>query len=77
MFNIQPGQGLGQTASREIALGLGNGPGPNAVVIQPKKGSGSSYDDTVRRQYEYDRRIREDDEEIIEIVKILLKHGIL
>jgi len=40
------------------------------------KGSGSSYDEYFRRQYE-EQRILEDDDEIIEIVKILLKQGIL
>jgi len=55
------------------------GPGPFGLPgeeSQIKPGSGSSYDEYFRRQYEK-QRIRENNEEIIEIVKILLKQGIL
>ena len=73
MFNLQPGQGLGFTGSKEIALGLGGYavaviilPGEVPAVSRPGGGAGVG------------RGLRKREErEIREIMVIIVKSGIL
>jgi hypothetical protein len=71
VFNIQPGQGLGFTGSKEIALGLGGY--AIVVVIVPEEapisrpGAGA-VPGAIRRREE---------KEIQEIMVIILRAGIL
>ena len=85
MFNIQPGTGLGFSASKEIALGLGYAvlitPPEQPIVLWDKvKGGWVTPDD---ENYfilaeEYQRQaVLKDDEEVLGIIIQILTSGIL
>ena len=86
MFNLQPGQGLGTTASRQLAFGLGYsfevvvGPEP---IVQVLPGVGGGHAGLWRPEYkdikdaEWLARVRKDDEEVIELIQTIILLGIL
>lgn len=72
MFNLQPGMGLGFEASKEIALGLGT---PFAVIVIVVD-IGTQPAGAVFPAIFYEKGIRRDDQEIIELVIIIVESGI-
>ena len=85
MFNIQPGQGLGFSGSKQIALGLGT---PFAVIIiivpveQPVSvprvgGGGAGYRGPRDGREPGDYLRRREEGEIREIILIIVKSGII
>ena len=73
MFNLQPGQGLGFSGSKQIALGLGT-PFLVIVVTVPVE-DGISRPGGGRGPGDYFRRREE--REIREIILIIAKSGII
>jgi len=66
VFNIQPGQGLGFTGSREIALGLGTSRVGVAVIAEQVLEGGPSD------KYFPTRYINNEDEEIMTVITSFL-----
>lgn len=82
MFNIQPGQGLGFTGSKQIALGLGEG----AIDVVVFSGGGG-YVSGVTPRYRPTKgidpslakrvRILQEDQEMLEFIQVLITSGII
>lgn len=91
MFIIQPGQGLGFTGSREIALALGGAvaaapPLPPVVDEEPTRGSGPTHGirkEGYKRHRESAlletrrRRILQEDEEIIALILSMITKDLM
>lgn len=73
MFNIQPGMGLGFEASKEIALGLGTA----FVVVVIVVDIGTQPAGAVFPSIFYERDIRKDDQELMELIIIIIKTGMI
>lgn len=77
MFNLQPGQGLGFSGSKQIAFGLGTPFAviivivPGKVITQPRPGGGGTG---IAPGAE---RLLQEEREVREIMLIIVKAGIL
>lgn len=93
MFNLQPGQGLGYTASKQMAFGLGSGLVIDEIVITvPGPGGGDSRKGGLSYKPHYkpidlpaedfeDIALREqiirEDQELLEFIQVIMAMGIL
>lgn len=83
MYNLLPGQGLGGSPSSLIAYGLGSFPPSAPLVEEPiaeYRGGGQRGDAWDLDQFEtdlLDRKILEEDEELLEIIIMALTSGVL
>lgn len=82
MFNIQPGQGLGFTGSKQIALGLGegvidvvvfSGGGGYVSGVTPKYRPREDTDPSLAKRV----RILQEDQEMLELIQVLVMSGII
>jgi len=64
VFNIQPGMGLGSTASKQIALGLGSG-----LIVRIRKTASDGYGRAKDEIIRYKEIIQEDAEMLETIIQ--------